>query len=83
MCTTWWRQFGGKDEWTPDSVVKSGCDGKIRSIHEEELSRICVGSLIICYSPNCDVIFSNTLPWEVVLSLKYQLSGFKVTNSYN
>ena len=47
---------------TPDSVIKFGCDVKIRSIHAKELSRICVGSFIICCIPNCDVIFSKILP---------------------
>ena len=45
-----------KDVWTPNSVIKFGCDVNVRSIHEEELSRICVGSFVICYSPICDFI---------------------------
>ena len=46
---------------------------KIRSIYEEKLSRICAGSFIIYFSTSCDVIFSNTVPWEIVVSLKYRL----------
>ena len=45
-----------KDVWTPNSVIKFGCDVNVRSIHEEELSRICVGSFVICYSTICDFI---------------------------
>ena len=45
----------------------------IRSIYEENLSKICAGSYIIYCSTSCDVIFSNTVPWEIVMSLKYQL----------
>lgn len=36
-----WR-FGWLDEWTPDSVIKLGCDVKLKSIQEGE----CAGSLI-------------------------------------
>ena len=57
---------------TQDSDIKFGCDAKIRLMHEVEWPRICVGSFKICCSPNCDVIFSNILAWEVLLSLKYQ-----------
>ena len=43
----WWWELGYKDEWAPDSVIKSGCEVNIsRSIHEEEDFNICAGSLI-------------------------------------
>ena len=45
-----------KDVWKPDSVIKFGCDVNVRSINEEKLSRICVRSFVICYSPICDFI---------------------------
>ena len=51
-----------------------------RSIHKEELSRICVGSFIISCCPNCDAIFPKALPWEVVLSLIYWLFYFPLTS---
>ena len=31
---------------TPDPIIKVGCDVNIRSIHEQEVSNIWVGSLI-------------------------------------
>ena len=49
-----------------------GCEAKIRSIQEDEFSSICVGSFIIWYNPNCDVILSTEIPSEVLLSLSYQ-----------
>ena len=45
----------------------------IRSVYEEKLSRICAGSFIIYCSTSYDVIFSNTGPWEIVMSLNYRL----------
>ena len=44
----------------------------MRSKHEKELCKICVGSFMTWYNPNCEVTFSNVFPWEVVLSLQYQ-----------
>ena len=35
-----------------------------------------VGSFMFCFSPNCHVILSNTFPWEVVLSSKYEVFDF-------
>ena len=51
----WWWQFGCKDGWTPDSISKLGWVLKIESIHEEELFKICVGSLISWCKPSCEV----------------------------
>ena len=42
----WWGALTFKVGWTPDSVIKFGCEVNIRSIHEEEDSNICVSSLI-------------------------------------
>ena len=53
----WW-QFECRDGYTPDLISKLAWDVKTRSIHEEELSKISIGSLIICSKPNCDVTFS-------------------------
>ena len=41
---------------------KFGCDVKIRSIHEEEVSNMCIGSLITWCNPNWDVKFSIAFP---------------------
>ena len=68
----WWWQFRCKDGWTPDSVIKSGCDANMRSIREEEFFKICIGSFMTWCNPKCDVKISNAFPWEVVLSLQYQ-----------
>ena len=72
----WWWQFECKDGWTSDSIIKFGCDAKMRSIHEEELCKICVGSFMAWCNPNCDVTFSNVFHWEMVLSLQYQNFDF-------
>ena len=42
----WWLELGCIDGWTPDSVIKFGCEENIRSMHEEEDPIICEGSLI-------------------------------------
>ena len=34
----------------------------MRSIHEEEVFNMCVGSLITWYNPNCDVMLLITFP---------------------
>ena len=72
----WWWQFGCKDGWTPNSVIKFGCDVNMRSIHEEQLCKICVGSFINWCYPNWGVTFSNAFLWDVVLSLQYQTLDF-------
>ena len=55
--------------WVPDLTDRLGCEVKIRSIHVDEFSSICVGSFIIWWNPNCDVILSTVIPSEVMLSL--------------
>ena len=52
-------------------------------IHEEEVSNICVGSLItlikdIICKPNCDDIFSIALPSLVIMSFLHQLLDFTI-----
>ena len=71
--TIWWWQFECKDGWTPDSISKLGWELKIKSIHEEELFKICVGSLISWCKPFCEVTASIFLPSSLVISLLYQL----------
>ena len=48
-------------EW----IIKLGSDVSMRSIHEEEVSSVCVGSLITWCNPNCDVMLSITFPSKV------------------
>ena len=72
----WWWQFACKDGWTPDSIIKFGCDANMRSIHEKELCKIYVGSFMTWCNPNYDVTFYNAFPWGVVLSLQYQNFDF-------
>ena len=71
----WWWELGCKDVWTPDSVIKFGCEVNIRSIHEE-VSNICVSSLITWCKANCDDIFSIALPSLVVMPFLHQLLDF-------
>ena len=42
----WWWELGYKGVWTPDSVIKFGCEVHIGSMHEEKDSNISEGSLI-------------------------------------
>ena len=42
----WWWELGYKDGWAPDSVARFGCEGNIRTIHEEEDYSLCAGILI-------------------------------------
>ena len=77
MVTGWW------EEWTPEFITKFGCDVKIKSIHDELLSKIWVGSLITCLNPHWEVKDSSFLPSKVVLSLEHQLwPCIKITNNY-
>ena len=71
----WW-ELGYKDGWSPDSVIKFGCEMDIRSIHEKEDSNICAGSLITWCKANCEEIFSIVLPSIAVMSFLYQLLYF-------
>ena len=48
----------------------------MRSIHEEELRKICAASFMTWCYPNCYVTFSNVVPWEVVLSIQHQNFDF-------
>ena len=45
----------------------------MRSIHEGEVFNMCVGSLITCYDPNCDVMLLITFPSKVDLSWQCHL----------
>ena len=72
----WWWELGCKDGWTPDSVIRFGCEMNIRLIHKEEDSNIWVGSLIISCKPNCEEIFSIALHSVVAMSFLHQLPDF-------
>ena len=72
----WWWELGYKDGWTPDSVIKFGCEVNIKSINEEEDSNICAGSLITWCKPKSDEIFSTALPSFAVMSFLHQLLDF-------
>ena len=60
--TIWWWQFWCKEDWTPDSTTKFGCEAKIKSMQEDLSPIIWFGSWISCYSPNWDVIPSILVP---------------------
>ena len=57
----------------PEFITKFGCDVKIKSIHDELLSKIRVESLITCLNPHWEVKDSSILPSEVVSPLEQQL----------
>ena len=46
-------KLGCKDGWIPDSFNKLGWELKIKSIHEKDLFKICVCSLISWCKPFC------------------------------
>ena len=53
-----------------------GWDVKTKSIHEDEFSRICIGSFVIWYNPNWDATFSTEISSRVVVSWLYQWLSF-------
>ena len=63
--------LGCKDGWIPESTTKFGCDGKMRSIQEEEFSKTWVGLFMIWLNPYCEGANQIFEP-VVVLSLIYQ-----------
>ena len=42
--------LGEVKKWTPELIIKFGCDMKIKSLHDELLSKIWIGSLITCWN---------------------------------
>ena len=60
--TICWSQFECSEEWAPDSVINLGCDVNIKSIEDNAVFYMYVGSLVICYKPNCAVTFSIAFP---------------------
>ena len=72
----WWWQFWCNDGCTPDSITKLGWEVQIRSIQEEDESKMCVGSLMIWLSPNYDVIYSILLPSKLVRLFAHQFVDF-------
>ena len=65
-------QFWWSEEWTFDSITRSGWEVHNRSIHEDESVEVWVGSLINCCKPNWDVITSALGPSWAALSCLYQ-----------
>ena len=72
----WWWQFECSEEWTPGFKTKFGWAVKIRSIHNEESTIKCVGSLIICCNPNWQITPWILEPSYIVISLFYQRLDF-------
>ena len=68
MYTIWWWQFGCRDEWTSKQIITVSSDVNMRSMHEEEVSNKCVGSLWLKNNPDCDVMLLITLSSKVDLS---------------
>ena len=70
--TIWQWQFGCSEECTSESVIKSVCNVNIRSIQEDIVFDMCVGSLIICCKANCTVRFSIEFSSWLDLAWQYQ-----------
>ena len=66
--TIWWWKFECNEECTPESVIKYVWDGNIRSIQDDEVFEMWVGSLIICCKPNCAITFPIAFPSWLDLS---------------
>ena len=72
----WWWQLWWRDEWKPTLTTKFGWEEKIKLIKATDLPWMRVGSLIVCCSPNWDVMASILEPSKVVISSVYQLLDF-------
>ena len=62
--------------WMLESTTKFSCDVKMRSIQDQEISEICIGSSMIWMNPYCEVTNSIYAASVVVLSLIYQFLDF-------
>ena len=60
----------------PQSITNLGCDVKNKSMQEDDVSKICVGSLIIWCKPLCDINVPIFAPSKLVLSVMHQLRNF-------
>ena len=69
----WWH-FRCSEGWVLESAIKLSWD--VKSIHEDEFSRIWVGYFIICCNLNWDAIFSTKIPSKVLVSWLYQCLSF-------
>ena len=49
--TIWWWQLGCKEAWTLLSMMKLFWLIKVRSMHEDKLGKICVGSQVSWLKP--------------------------------
>ena len=72
-----------KEACTPESITNLGCDVKIKSVQENDVFKICAGSLIIWCKRFCEVNLSIFAPLNLVLSLMQQLhnSALKSPNT--
>ena len=70
---TWWWQFACKEACKLESITNLGYDVKNKSMQEDDVFKICVGSLIIWCKSFCEVNVSIFAPSKLVLSLMYQL----------
>ena len=69
----WWWQFACKEACILESITNLGYDVKNKSMQEDDVFKICVGSLIIWCKPFCKVNMSIFAPSKLVLSLMHQL----------
>ena len=72
----WWWQFGCNDAWTPEFTDRSGWVVKIKSLQEEQLVYICVGSFINWGNPFEEVSENNFDPSVVSMSLDHHHEDF-------
>ena len=72
----WLWQFAWREGWTPDSIIRFGCDVNIKSMQEEELFKIWVGSFMIWLKPKLAVKMSIFYPSIFVMLLAYHQFDF-------
>ena len=68
----WWWQLEWREGWVPLSITKFGWFMKIKSIHDEELESMWVGSYINCSRPWIEVTESICTPSLLDMSYLYQ-----------
>ena len=71
----WWWQFSRSNGLTPLFIARLGWSVKMRSMHDDEFWRMCVGSDISWENPYIELIDSICVPSFLVISWTHQLLG--------
>ena len=86
LCIMWWWQFGWSKKWTPEFIIKFRCDMKIKSLHDELLSKVWVGSLITCWNTKSTLAIQRFKFFTLISCFIIRTSIFwpsiKIVNDY-